>query len=160
MLSSMPESTILAEQILQRFLKSKLRKKVRRLSYVISVLKQKLLLLSDAQNRPVDVSDASKCPVYLDDASSKEVLTPVDCLFMTRCTSSLCCLVVPEVWCDHSEHGVGYVGGGKWLFHRRVTSRINTASLSGDHHQSSPGLRRDQQSVSALFSSHGICELS
>ena len=154
MLSSMPESANLAEQILQRFSKSRLKKKVGRLIYVSSVLKQKVSLLSDAQNRPVDVSDASKCPVHLNAASSEEVPTPVNCLFMTRCTSTPCRLVAPEVWCDHSEHDVGYVGGGKWLFHRRVTSQITTVSVSGDHYQLSPGLRGDQQSVSAGCSLH------
>ena len=125
------------------------------MSYIIiSVLKQKLSLLSDAQKRQIGVSDASKRSVHLDDALSKEVPTPVNCLFKTRCISSFCCLVAPEVWPDHSEHGVGYVDDGKWLFHRRVTGQIQTAYVSGDHYQSSPGFRMGQQTVSAESSPH------
>ena len=141
----MPDSKVLAEQ---------LRKKVRRLSYVRSVLKRKLSLLSDAQNRQIGVSDASKRSVHLNDALSKEVPPPVNCLFNTRCISSPCCLVVLEVWRDHSLHGVGYVGDGKWLFDGSVTSQIGTAYVSGDHYQSSPGLRMGQKTVSAGCSPH------
>ena len=128
----MRDMKIFAEQISQRFLKSQLRRKVRRQSYVISVLKQKLSLMSNEQKRKVVVSDASKRSVHLGDASFEESPTPVNYLFMTHCTSSLCCLVAPEVWLDLSEHGVGYVGDGKWLFHRRVTSPMVTTT---NYHQ-------------------------
>ena len=77
-----------------------------------------------------------------------------NCLFKTSCTSSPCCVVAPKVWCDHSEHSVGYVGDNKWLFHRKVTSQVVTAYVRGDHYQLSPGLSMRQQSVSVGCSLH------
>ena len=133
----MPDAKTLAEQILQRFLKSQLKKKVHRLCSVISVLKQNLTARSGAQKRAVDVGNA-----------------PNRSMFTARYTSSPGCLKAPQLWYDRSKHGVEYAGDGKWMFHQTVTSQVTMTSVSGGQYKMSPGLIRGHQSAITSSSLH------
>ena len=93
--------------------------------------------MSEVQNTPVDVGAPSKSYV-----------------FTARCTSSPCCSMAPQLWCDSLKHGVEYAGDGKWVFHRTVTSHVTTTFVCEGHYKMSQSMIRGHQSTIMSSSLH------